>query len=263
MQISGSTVLLTGATGGIGQALARALGEAGAQLILTGRRTELLEALAGELGARALAVDLSDRSALARLAEQAAGADVLLANAGIPAAGRLESFTVAELDRALEVNLRAPVALAHALLPGMLARRRGHLLFISSIAGKTALPGNPLYHASKFALRGFAGGLRADLHGSGVGVSCIFPGFVRDAGIFADSGVRLPPGVGTRSPEQVAGAALEAIARDRGETDVAPVPQRAGALLWGLAPGLTAAIVRRLGGEEVAREMAQALRAKR
>ena len=86
----------------------------------------------------------------------------------------------------------------------MLERRRGHLLFISSIAGKTTVPGNPLYHATKFGLRGFAAALREDLHGSGVGGSCVFPGFIRDAGIFADSGVKLPPGVGTRSPEDVA-----------------------------------------------------------
>ena len=80
---------------------------------------------------------------------------------------------------------------AHALLPAMLQRARGHLLFMSSIAGKTTVPGNPLYHATKFGLRGFAGGLRADLHGSGVGVSCIFPGFIRLSGSSARLSVRM------------------------------------------------------------------------
>jgi len=189
--------------------------------------------------------------------------DVLLANAALPAAGRLESFTQAEVDRTLDVNLRAPVTLAHALLPAMLARRRGHLVFISSISGKTAVPGNPLYHATKYGLRGFAAALRTDLHGSGVGVSCIFPGFIRDAGIFAESGVKLPPGVGTRSPEDVARAVVKAIERDRGELDVASLPQRGGVILSGLAPDLAAKVVRRLGGRDVAREMEQALREKR
>jgi short-subunit dehydrogenase len=88
----------------------------------------------------------------------------------------------------------------------MLERGRGHLLSISSIAGKTTVPGAPLYHATKYGLRGFAAALRADLHKSGVGASCIFPGFIRDAGIFADSGAKLPLGVGTRTPETSPGA---------------------------------------------------------
>jgi len=263
VQISGSTVLLTGATGGLGQAIARALGRRGARLILTGRRDDLLAGLAAELGARALTGDLGDRAALERLAEQAGAPDVLIANAALPAAGRLESFTLAEADRALEVNLRAPVALTHALLPGMLARRRGHLLYISSVAGKNAVPGNPLYHATKFALRGFAGGLRADLHASGVGVSCIFPGFIRDAGIFAESGVKLPRWVGTRTPEDVAGAVVSAIEHNRGEVDVASPAERGSTLLWGLSPALSQALVRRLGAADVAREMQEALRGKR
>ncbi len=263
MQIAGSSVLLTGATGGIGQAIARELHARGAQLTLTGRRSDVLEPLATQLDARALAVDLSDHAALDRLLQDANDSDILLANAAIPAAGRLESFTQEEVDRTLDVNLRAPVALAHGLLQGMLERGRGHLVFISSIAGKTTVPGNPLYHATKFALRGFAGGLRADLHDSGVGVSCIFPGFIREAGIFADSGVKLPPGMGTRSPEDVARAVTRAIEHNRGELDVASITQRGGAIAAGLAPDLASKVVRRLGGDDIAREMEHALRDKR
>ncbi len=263
MQIAGSSVLLTGATGGIGQALARELHARGAQLTLTGRRASVLAPLAEQLGARALAADLSERASLERLLDDAGEIDVLIANAAIPAAGRLEDFTLAEVDRTLDVNLRAPVALARMLLAGMLERRRGHLLFVSSIAGKTVVPGNPLYHASKYALRGFAAALRTDLHGSGVGVSCVFPGFIRDAGIFADSGVKLPPGIGTRSPEDVARAVAEAIEHNRGEVDVASLPQRAGAIIAGLAPELAARVVRALGGRQIALEMQERLRTKR
>jgi len=264
VQIAGSTVLVTGASGGLGEAIARELRGRGASLALTARRREALETLAAELQARALAADLADRVQLEQLLDDAGQIDALVANAGVPAAGRLESFSLAEVDRTLEVNLRAPVALARALLPGMLERRRGHLLFVSSIAGKTVVPGNPLYHATKYALRGFAAALRTDLHGSGVGVSCVFPGFIRDAGIFAESGVKLPPGVGTRSPEDVARAVSRAIERDRGEVDVAPAFQRAGAIAAALAPqDLAAAVVRRLGGVQIAEEMEGALRGKR
>jgi short-subunit dehydrogenase len=264
MQISGSTVLVTGASGGLGQAIARELHARGARLLLSARRAELLEVLSRELGgAEVLVADLSDRADVERLAERARDVDVLIANAGIPAAGRLESFTGAEVDRTLDVNLRAPIVLAHALLPAMLERKSGHLLFMSSIAGKTAVPGNPLYHATKYALRGFAAGLRCDLHGSGVGVSCIFPGFIREAGIYAESGVKLPPGVGTRSPADVARGVARAIERDRGEVDVASAAQRGGTFIAALAPELSARVVRALGGREVARKMDVALRGKR
>jgi short-subunit dehydrogenase len=264
VQISGSTVLLTGATGGLGQAIARALYARGGELILTGRRSDVLEPLAAELdGARTLAVDLSDAAELDRLAREAGEVDILVANAGIPAAGRLETFTIEQVDRTLDVNLRAPIVLSHALLGGMLERGRGHLLFISSIAGKTIVPGNPLYHTTKYGLRGFAAALRTDLHDSGIGVSGVFPGFIRDAGVFADSGVKMPPGVGTRSPEDVARGVIDAIEHNRGEVDVAPLTQRGGAVIAGLAPDLAASVVRKLGGQDIARKMEQGLRDKR
>ena len=119
MMISGSTVLLTGATGGLGQAIARALYARGAELRLVGRRADVLARLAAELdGATTAAADLGDPAAVARLLAEAAGTDILVANAGVPAAGRLESFSSAEVDGTLQVNLQTPVTLAHGLLPG-------------------------------------------------------------------------------------------------------------------------------------------------
>ncbi len=243
VQISGSTVLLTGATGGIGHAIARALHGRGGELILTGRRAEVLEPLAAELGARALAVDLSDRAEVERLLERGRrGRHPRRQRGAARLRARSRASRVEQIDRALDVNLRAPIVLAHALLPAMLERGRGHLLFMSSLAGKAATPGTSLYNATKFGLRGFASALRADLHGSGVGVSAVFPGFIRDAGMFADAGVKLPPGVGTRQPEDVARAVVGAIERNRGEVDVAPLPLRAGAIFAGLAPELAGSV---------------------
>lgn len=239
--------MLTGATGGIGHAIARALRAAGSELVLTGRRVDVLEPLALELDARPMAVDLSDRAALHDLAAACADVDVVVANAALPASGSLESFSEEELDRALEVNLTAPMILSRLLAPAMVARGRGHLVFTSSIAGKLATPGSAVYSATKFGLRGFGQGLRQDLHGSGVGVSVIFPGFVREAGMFADTGVELPSYMKTSSPQQVAAAVIRGVTEDRGEIDVAPMSVRASAVLNGLAPGAAAAMLRRAG----------------
>jgi uncharacterized protein len=263
MQISGSTALLTGATGGIGQAIARALKQRGARLILTGRRTDVLEPLAAELGARTLAVDLGVPAEIDRLVREAGEVDILIANAALPASGRLDSFSLEEIDRALDVNLRAPIALAHALVGAMVGRGSGHLLFMSSLAGKAATPGTSMYNATKYGLRGFAAALRAELRENGVGVSAVFPGFIRDAGMFADSGAKLPSGVGTRSPEDVARAVVNAIERNRGEVDVAPVAMRLGAVFGGLAPEAAAKVTRRIGGDDIARQIAAGQSGKR
>ena len=256
-------MLLTGASGGLGHAIARSLRASGAELVLSGRRVNVLEALANELHARSVPADLTRRQDVAALVEQAGEVDVLVANAGVPAAARLERLASAELDRALDINLRAPIALTHALLPGMLERGRGHLLYVSSTGGRAAAPGNPLYHATKFGLRGFAGALRIDLHRSGVGVSCVLPGFISDAGLFAESGARLPPGIGTRTPEDVATAVVDAIERDRPEVDVTSPFLRLGAVLWGLAPDLASSLGRRMGSEQIARAYEESMRAKR
>jgi uncharacterized protein len=257
------TVLLTGASGGIGQAIARALAARGAQLVLTGRRADVLEPLATEVGGRALTVDLADRDAHERLAQEAGEVEILVANAALPATGTIEDFTQEQIDRALDVNLRAPIALAKLLAPAMARRGHGHLVFVSSLSGKVASPRGSLYAATKFGLRGFASGLRQDLHGTGVGVSTICPGFIRDAGMFAEAGVALPSGVGTRSPQDVARAVVRAIEQDRAELDVAPLPLRLGAAFAGLAPELSARVSRRLGDAEIAERLAAGQRHKR
>jgi short-subunit dehydrogenase len=263
VNLSGRTVLLTGATGGVGGAAARALVARGAHVILTGRRAEPLQALAAELGGRAIAADLAEPDAPARLLEEAGDIDVLVANAALPASGELTSFSAEEIDRAIAVNLRAPIQLARLLAEPFAARRSGHLVFVSSLSGKSAALQSSLYSATKFGLRGFSLGLRQDLAPAGVGVSCVFPGFIRDAGMFADSGAKLPPGVGTSSPEEVAAGIVRAIERDRAEVDVAPLAMKAGARVAGLAPALTAAVQLRLGARRLARDIGAGQRDKR
>ncbi|MEA2303212.1 MAG: hypothetical protein QOH43_492 [Solirubrobacteraceae bacterium] len=255
MDLQGRTVLLTGATGGIGHAIARRLHRAGAQLILTGRRTEVLEPLAAELGARAIAVDLADPAAVEQLAADCADVDGLVANAALPGSGPVLSFSVEEIDRALQVNLRAPMILSRLLAERMVARGSGHLLFISSLSGKSSQAGSAVYSATKFGLRGYGQGLRGDLRSAGVGVSVVFPGFISDAGMFHDAGVKLPKGVGTSTPQEVADAVLGAIEHNRGEVDVAPVGMRLGATFAAVAPEISAKVTRRLGGEKISDAM--------
>ena len=263
MSLLSGKVLVTGATGGIGHAIARALAPHGANLILTGRREQLLEPLADELGGRAIGCDLSDRAEVDRLLQETADVDVLVANAALPASGLLTDLTQEQIDRMLEVNLRAPVALARGLAERMIERRRGHMVFVSSLAGKVASPASSIYSATKFGLRGFALGLREDLRPHGIGVSVVLPGFIRDAGMFAEAGIDLPRGVGTRPPEDVATAVVRAIERDRAEVEVAPVGLRLGANFAAVAPGVAARVSRRMGGDRIATDLAHGQRDKR
>ncbi len=265
LEIQGRRVLVTGASGGIGAAIVRALHARGATVLVSARRVEVLEGLAAELGDRieALPADLTDSGDVARLSERAGDVDALVANAALPASGALLDFEPDEIDRALDVNLRAPIQLARALAPGMVERGLGHLVFISSLSGKVTSPGSALYSATKFGLRGMALGLRQDLEGTGVGVTTVFPGFIRDAGMFHDSGTKLPPGVGTRTPQQVADAVVSGIERGRLEVDVAPFSLRLGAVAAGVAPGAMAALQRRLGGGAVAGQLARGQASKR
>ena len=263
MNLDGSRALVTGATGGLGQAIARALAARGASVLLTGRRTDVLEPLAEELGGQALAADLADPDAIEPLLAQAGQVDVLIANAAMAGAGAVLDDSAEQVDRAVNVNLRAPIMLARALAPPMLERGRGHLVFVSSLQGKAPTPSSTMYVATKFGMRGFALALREDLAGTGVGVSVVYPGFIRDAGMFAESGAKLPFYVGTKAPEDVAGAVVSAIEKDRAEVSVAPIGMRAGTAFAGLFPAVAGAVQRRLGAQKIADQMIEGQRAKR
>ena len=263
VELQGSTALVTGATGGIGQAIVRALHARGATVIASGRQRAVLEDLAGQLdGVEPLVADLSDPAQVAALVF-GRRIDVLVANAALPASGRLDSFSSEEIDRALDVNLRAPVQMARALVPGMIERGAGHLVFISSLSGKFASAGASVYNATKFGLRGFGFALNEDLRGTGVGATTVFPGFIREAGMFADAGVKLPRGVGTRTPDDVARAVIRGIEKNRPEIDVAPLSLASGARLFGAAPRLVTAINRRLGSDPLTDAIAKGQRDKR
>jgi short-subunit dehydrogenase len=252
MNLDGRTVLLTGATGGLGRAIAKALAARGATLVLSSRKGAELEQLAGSLpaaGHATVVCDLAEEGAALELLQEAGDIDVLVANAALPASGRLETFSQDEIGRALRVNLESPVRMTRALLPGWQQRGSGHFVFVSSMSGLVSLPRSSIYAATKFGLRGFALNLREDLRGSGIGVSVISPGAIREAGMFADSGAPPPPGLGTGTPRQVAEAVVRAIERDKSEIRVAPPQQRAFARLAMMAPEISG----RIGGSAAAK----------
>jgi short-subunit dehydrogenase len=263
MKIAQMTALVTGATGGIGQAIARELVGRDASVVLTGRRADVLEPLAAELGGRAIIADLSERDAAAALMEECGPVDILVANAALPGSGLLTDYSADAIDRVLDVNLRVPVVMARLAAEEMVSRRRGHLVLVSSLSGKLASGHASLYNATKFGLRGFSLALREDLRPYGVGVSAIYPGFIRDAGMFAETDVTLPRGIGTQTPHDVARAVCRAIERDLAEVDVAPLAQRMGLKVAGLAPVLATRLQRFGGADRVAQALAEAQRDKR
>jgi short-subunit dehydrogenase len=254
-------VLLSGATGGLGRAIAVELAGQGASLVLSSRKSEELDRLAESLPGPAdrhvpVVADLAEPGAAEELLERAGDLDGLIANAALPATGRLEHFSSDEVQRALRVNFESPILMARALGPKLAEKGEGHLVFIASLAGKVGSPRSSLYNATKFGLRGFAFGLREDLHPHGVGVSVVSPGFVRDAGMFADSGAKPPPGLGTTTPDKVAEAVVRAIREDRNEITVAPLRQRLAVEFGHRHPEFAARVQRRGGADKIADDLA-------
>ncbi|OBB25270.1 SDR family NAD(P)-dependent oxidoreductase [Mycolicibacterium elephantis] len=250
MKLAGRHALVTGATGGIGQAVARELAARGCELTVTGRRDTELESLVSELGAcaRGLTADLTRPSDVRRLVRDAGPVDILVANAGIGIPQDLATLSDAEIEEAVRVNLVAPAWLARAALGPMKQRGRGHIVLVSSGAGLVATPGNgTVYTATKWGLRGLGLALRQELYGTGVGVSTIFPGPIRDAGILAQTGVALPLFFATSSPQEVADAVASAIERDRPEITVASAGVRLLLGFGAVAPVLIGHLARLAG----------------
>jgi short-subunit dehydrogenase len=230
MDLDGAKALITGASGGLGMAIARELAEHGARLVLSGRSVDRLEAALATMpgaGHEVVTADLARAEAPEQLVAAARDVDVFVSNAGVPASGWLHEYQADQLARALRVNLESPMQIARLLTPRLIERRRGHLAFVSSLAGKVPSPGLSIYCASKFGLRGFALALATELTSSGVGVSVVCPGFVKDAGMFADSGAEVPPGVGSSSASDVARELRRAIVHGKQEVVVAPRRHRA------------------------------------
>nr|WP_145547355.1 SDR family oxidoreductase [Variovorax boronicumulans] len=247
MKARDARVLLTGATGGIGQAAAGALLRAGAQVMLQGRSPAKLAALARALPSADAATpaawhacDLADADTLGALADAAGrwGCNVVVHNAGVPGFGRLESLTPAALQQVLQLNLLAPMLLTQALLPHLRAQGEARVVFVGSVLGRLGLPGYSVYGASKFGLRGFAEALRRELGDGPVGVQYLGPRSTRTA--FNDDAVAAynrATGTAMDDPETAARALVQLIESGAAERFLG-FPERLAVRLNGLAPGL-------------------------
>jgi 3-oxoacyl-[acyl-carrier protein] reductase len=182
--LSGKTALVTGASGGIGKDIARGLHRAGATVALSGTRQEALEALAGELGERThvLPCDLADKEQTEKLVPAAEGAlgglDILVNNAGVTRDMLFMRLKDEDWDTVLNVNLTSAFRLSRAALRGMMRKRHGRIIGITSIVGVTGNPGQGNYAASKAGMIGMSKSLAAEVAARGITVNCVAPGFI-------------------------------------------------------------------------------------
>jgi short-subunit dehydrogenase len=253
VEIEGTTALVTGASSGIGAALARDLAAAGASVALVARRAERLRELAATLpGGRAVVFpcDLRDPEAVAATVAAARARlgpiDLLVSNAGV---GRYLPFLETgpeDTAAILETNLLGTLAMARAVLPEMVARRRGHLVVVASIAGRIGSRNHAVYCASKFGLAGFCESLAYELEGSGVGVTLVNPGLVETEFFDHASFARFPTGARGRAipAARVSAAILRAVRRGAREVTV-PRSYAIGTVLKTVAPGLFRRLMRR------------------
>ncbi|WP_293859149.1 SDR family oxidoreductase [uncultured Alsobacter sp.] len=239
------TVLVTGATSGIGEATVRSLRAGGYKVYALGRNVGALDALAADTGALPVVADVCDTDAvLAGLA--GADIDVLVNNAGVlPARVPFQELEPAAIDAMLDVNLKAPIQLTRALLPGMISRRRGHLIYIGSSAGQAAFPAMSVYGTGKAGLSMFCDNLRLDLLGTGLRVSEIAPGRVQTklyrTALDAKGLFEFYDGYRPLTPEDVAAAIAHVIALpahvDVARLELFPTDQASGGGLMVKDPG--------------------------
>jgi short-subunit dehydrogenase len=266
--LRGANALLTGGSGGIGTHIARALAREGMNVIVAGRRQDALDSVVGELqrigvSATALTADLEqleEAESLADRAERVYGSlDVVVHNAGIEIASSFTRYTREELTGMLNVNLAAPLLMTHRVLPGMLARGAGHIVFMSSLAGKVGPAYEEPYAATKAGLIGLTQSLRAEYADSPVGFSVICPGFVGGDGMYqrmVEQGFTSNRLMGATTTDRIAADVVRAIRRDVPEVVDTGSPVRPLLALAQVAPRTAERAMRISGAADLFRRLA-------
>ncbi len=254
---SGKTVWLTGASSGIGLAMAQQLAAAGAHLILTSRRAEVLEQVRSELAHpehhQVLALDLSQPEAAAEQAHAALGdqvIDILINNAGVSQRSMILDTDLRVYRQLMEIDYFGVVALTKLVLPRMVARRSGQIVTVSSVAGKVGTKLRSGYNGAKFAVLGFMDALRAEMTEHGLVVTSILPGFINTAiahnslsGDGSALGKEDPDNAGGISAEECARRSLQAIAKGKAEVVVGSGMSKLAPLLQRISPSFVRRMV--------------------
>lgn len=268
--LEGRTAIVTGASRGLGVYVARALSDHGMNLVLAARTAPALDDLVGQLlsrgrgGAISIPTDVSRLEDLERLVAKSqtefGAVDVLVNNAGIEGGLTYHKLDLLEIDEVIDVNLRATMRLTWMVLPGMVERRRGHIVNMSSLAGRAGPAFMEAYAATKAGLIGFTQSLRNSYRRQGVSASVVCPGFVGEAGMYADwrrsHEIDAPKRLGLAKPQAVANAVVKALRDDLPEVIVNPLPVRPLLALLAVAPGVAEKISRSFDANEFFRRQA-------
>jgi short-subunit dehydrogenase len=269
-QLRGRTALVTGASGGIGRQIARRLAKEGMNVIVSGRREEVLDDVVAELrelGARSepIPADLGDLSQIDPLIERSEAAfgeiDLLVNNAGLETVAAFTACSREELTSVVDVNFTAPLLLTHRVVPGMLERERGHIVFMSSLGGKLGPAYNESYAATKAGLIGLNQALRAEYRHAPIGFSVVCPGFVGgDGGMYQrmkEQGIGSNRLLGETTMDKVVDRTVEAIRRDRPETLETGSPVRLILAISQISPRFAEWLGERSGSTELFRRLAE------
>ena len=268
VQLHGANALVTGAAGGLGRYISRALAAQGANLVLSDLPGDGLESRRAEVSAfgttvEAVAADLTkqkERRGLIPRAEEALGPiDVLVNNAGVEFVGPYAKASLSEIDQINKVNFLTPMELSRIALPGMLERRRGHIVNMASLAGKSSLAFFHTYNGTKYGVVGFTHSLRHELTDDPVSASVICPGFIEREGMYGriESEVEGENPLGSSPPEKVGQAVVRAITEDRAEIIISPRPIRPLIALSAAFPQAGMWLAERIGARQAAREFGE------
>lgn len=253
--LAGKVAILTGASRGIGAFIARALASRGVSIALAARSRPELEALANNLDGNGnylvVPTDITDTAQRSKLVRRTVAdlgePDILINNAGLEEIVPFAEQQLESIPAIINTNVIAPMLLAREVLPGMLARRRGRIINVASLAGRAGMPYGAVYSGSKGALAEWSISLHAELHGSGVAVSAVCPGFVSGEGMHARKGKSAPASLGEVTPEAVADAVVRAIRDGHPEILVSARPIRLLMALRALAPRAALGFARKTG----------------
>jgi short-subunit dehydrogenase len=257
-ELIGRTAIITGASGGLGSHIAEALADQKMNLVLAGLAgtplDQLAKKLSGTTSAIAVLTDVTDRNSLEHLVrttmEAFDGLDLLVNNAGVEMISRYHMLALDDIEHNINVNLTGAMLLTRLVLPGMLSRKCGHIINISSLSAKAGPPFAEPYAATKAGLIAFTESLRAEYQHTGVSASVICPGFVT-AGIYQrivdETGLCAPRLLGTSSAHLVAQAVVKAVKEDIPEIIINPGPTRLLTTLAELSPSLAERIMKRIG----------------